>query len=135
MIRSLAAATLALTLASAAIAAQESTTPEAFESKLSYKTGKVALSGGMATITLPPSFRFLGEQDSRKLLVAWGNPPDASQGVLGMLVPSETSPLSEDGWAIVVSYEEDGFVNDQDARTLDYDKMLTQMQDETRENN
>jgi len=135
MIRSFAAAALALTLASATVAAQGSATPEELDSKLAYQTGKVQLSGGMATITLPPSFRFLGQQDSRKLLVAWGNPPEAGEGVLGMLVPSDSSPLSEDGWAIVVTYDEDGYVNDEDAKTLNYDKVLSQMQEETVENN
>ena len=131
MIRSFAAAALALTLASATVAAQGSATPEELDSKLAYQTGKVQLSGGMATITLPPSFRFLGEQDSRKLLVAWGNPPETAQGVLGMLVPSDVSPLSEDGWAIVVTYDDDGYVNDEDAKTLNYDKVLNEMQEQT----
>jgi len=131
MIRSFAAAALALTLASATVAAQGSATPEELDSKLAYQTGKVQLSGGMATITLPPSFRFLGQQDSRKLLVAWGNPPESAQGVLGMLVPSDVSPLSEDGWAIVVTYDDDGYVNDEDAKTLNYDKVLNEMQEQT----
>ena len=135
MIRPLAAAALALVLASATIAAQDPKTAEEFESKLDYKTGTVELSGGMATITLPESFRYLGEQDSRKLLVAWGNPPEAGAGVLGMLVPSEISPLSEEGWAIVITYDDDGYVNDEDAKTLDYDKILTEMQEQTAENN
>ena len=131
MIRSFAAAAVALTLASATIAAQGGATPEELDSKLAYQTGKVQLSGGMATITLPPSFRFLGEQDSRKLLVAWGNPPESAQGVLGMLVPADVSPLSEDGWAIVVTYDDDGYVNDEDAKTLNYDKVLNEMQEQT----
>jgi len=131
MIRSFAAAALALTLASATVAAQGSATPEELDSKLAYQTGKVQLSGRMATITLPPSFRFLGQQDSRKLLVAWGNPPESAQGVLGMLVPSDVSPLSEDGWAIVVTYDDDGYVNDEDAKTLNYDKVLNEMQEQT----
>jgi len=131
MIRSFAAAAVALTLASATIAAQGGATPEELDSKLAYQTGKVQLSGGMPTITLPPSFRFLGQQDSRKLLVAWGNPPESAQGVLGMLVPSDVSPLSEDGWAIVVTYDDDGYVNDEDAKTLNYDKVLNEMQEQT----
>ena len=135
MIRSFAAAALALTLASATIAAQGGATPDDPDSKLSYQTGKVQLSGGMATITLPPSFRFLGEQDSRKLLVAWGNPPETAQGVLGMLVPSDVSPLSEDGWAIVVTYDDDGFVNDEEAKTLNYDTVMSEMQEQTVANN
>ena len=130
MIRSFAAAALALTLASATIAAQRPS-PEELDAKLAYQTGKVQLSGGLATITLPPSFRFLGEPDSRKLLVAWGNPPESAQGVLGMLVPSDVSPLSEDGWAIVVTYDDDGYVNDEDAKTLNYDKVMNEMQEQT----
>ena len=135
MIRSFAAAVLSLTLGMATIAAQNSPTPEEFEAKLTYQTGTVQLPGGMASIKLPESFRYLGERDSYKVLVAWGNPPEAAKGVLGMLVPSDASPMSEDGWAIVITYDEDGYVNDEDAKTLDYAKMLTQMQEETSENN
>jgi uncharacterized membrane-anchored protein len=41
----------------------------------------------MATIRVPESFRFIGEEGSRRLLTeAWGNPPAAAEGVLGMLV-------------------------------------------------
>jgi uncharacterized membrane-anchored protein len=135
MFRTLAAAALAVTLATATMAAQDSLTPEEFESKLAYKTGTVQLSGGMATIKLPDSFRYLDEQDSRKLLVAWGNPPESAQDVLGMLVPSKISPLSEDGWAIVITYDEDGYVSDDDAKTLNFDKMLSEMQEQTAETN
>ena len=135
MFRTLAAAALAVTMATATMAAQDSLTPEEFESKLAYKTGTVQLSGGMATIKLPESFRYLDEQDSRKLLVAWGNPPEAGEGVLGMLVPSAVSPLSEDGWAIVITYDEDGYVSDEDAKTLNFDKMLGEMQEQTTETN
>jgi len=133
MYRLLAASALALMLAPATIAAQG--TKEDFESRLSYKTGTVPLSGGMATLKLPDSFRYLDAADSRKLLVAWGNPPESAQGVLGMLVPSGLSPLEDDGWAIVITYDEDGFVSDEDAKTLDYDKMLSEMQDQTTEAN
>ena len=135
MFRTLAAAALAVTMATATIAAQDSLTPEEFESKLAYKTGTVQLSGGMATIKLPGSFRYLDEQDSRRVLVAWGNPPESAQDVLGMLVPSDTSPLSEDGWAIVITYDEDGYVSDEDAKTLNFDKMLSEMQEQTTETN
>ena len=135
MFRTLAAAALAVTIATATMAAQDSLTPEEFESKLAYKTGTVQISGGMATIKLPESFRYLDEQDSRRVLVAWGNPPEAASDVLGMLVPSAISPLSEDGWAIVITYDEDGYVSDEDAKTLNFDKMLSEMQEQTTETN
>jgi uncharacterized membrane-anchored protein len=107
-------------------------TPEAFEAKLGYQTGTIALSGGMATLRLPESFRFIGPEGARRLLTeGWGNPPGASEGVLGMLIPTHASPLSDEGWGIVITYEEEGFVNDDDAASIDYAKLLKEMQEST----
>lgn len=106
-----------------------SETPEEFEAKLGYKTGTISLRGGVATLRLPTSFRFIGPEGSRRLLTeAWGNPPGTATSTLGMLIPSAISPLTADGWGIVITYEEDGFVNDNDAASIDYTKLLKQMQ-------
>jgi len=105
-------------------------TPEEFEAKLGYQTGTVTLAEGKTTIRLPPSFRFIGPEGSGRLLTeAWGNPPGAAQGVLGMLIPTSTSPLAAEGWGIVITYEEEGFVNDADAAGIDYDKMMKEMKE------
>lgn len=107
-------------------------TPEEFEAQLGYQTGTVSLPGGTATIRLPESFRFLGSEGSRRLLTeAWGNPPYTAEGVLGMLIPLELSPLSAEGWGIVITYEEEGYVNDDDAVEIDYEVLLKHMQEET----
>ena len=105
-------------LAVARLSAQEpkglSTTPEEFEAQLGYQTGTVHLANGMATIELPESFRFLDVKGSKRLLTeGWGNPAGAAQGVLGMLVPADVSPLTEEGWGIVITYDADGYVNDE----------------------
>src|SRR6185436_5123875 len=93
-----------------------SVTPEEFEAKLGYQTGTVTLTGGTATIRVPQSFRFLGTEGSQRLLTeGWGNPKEASEGVLGMLIPAAASPMSEEGWGIVITYDDDGYVNDDDA--------------------
>src|SRR5262249_30250830 len=39
------------------------------------------------------------------------------------------SPLASGGWGIVIEYEEEGYVNDNDASSIDYGKLLRQMQD------
>jgi uncharacterized membrane-anchored protein len=105
-------------------------TPEEFEAKLGYQTGTVTVSGGIATIRLPESFRFIGPEGSRRLLTqAWGNPPESAEGVLGMLIPTRLSPLADDGWGIVLTYDEDGYVNDKDAASIDYTKLLAEMQE------
>jgi uncharacterized membrane-anchored protein len=108
------------------------TTAEEFEAKLGYQTGEVTLKDGLATIRMPNSFRFLGPEGSRRLLTeGWGNPPEAADEVLGMLIPTSASPLSDEGWGIVITYDEDGYVNDSDAADINYDKLLEQMQEET----
>jgi uncharacterized membrane-anchored protein len=105
-------------------------TPEEFEARLGYQTGTVSLRGGMATIRLPKSFRFIGPEATRRLLIeAWGNPPGAAENALGMLIPTAASPLSTEGWGIVIEYEEQGYINDNDAAVIDYTKLLKQMQD------
>jgi uncharacterized membrane-anchored protein len=105
---------------------------EEFEAKLGYQTGTVTLGGGMATLRLPASFRFLGPEGARRLLTeGWDNPPDSAHRVLGMMIPAGTSPLAPEGWGIVIHYEEDGFVKDHDAASIDYAKMLKEMQDST----
>jgi uncharacterized membrane-anchored protein len=129
-----------LTLLVSGLAAQGpqglSSTAEEFEAKLGYQTGTVTLEGGMATIRLPASFRFIGPEGSRRLLTeAWGNPEGSADDVLGMLIPANLSPLAKEGWGIVVTYDEDGYVDDGDAAGINYDKLLKEMQDETREAN
>ncbi|HEX5110286.1 MAG TPA: DUF2167 domain-containing protein [Vicinamibacterales bacterium] len=115
---------------------QEESAKEAFEARLGYQTGTVTLKGGMATIRLPESFRFIGPEGSRRLLTeAWGNPPGSADDVLGMLIPSEVSPLSDEGWGVVITYDEDGYVDDKDAAGLDYTKLLKEMQEATVESN
>ncbi|HET8947682.1 MAG TPA: DUF2167 domain-containing protein [Candidatus Polarisedimenticolia bacterium] len=109
---------------------------EEFEAKLGYQTGTVTLEGGIATLRLPESFRFIGPEGSRRLLTeAWGNPPQAAQGVLGMLIPKEASPLGEDGWGVVITFDDSGYVDDKDAATMDYDKLLKDLQEGIRSEN
>lgn len=105
-----------------------------FESQLEYKRGRIVLPGGVATLDVPEGFRYLGPEQADKILVdAWGNPPGTK--TLGMLFPSDVSPLSEEGWGVVITYSEDGHVDDSDASGIDYDELLKQMKEDTAENN
>ncbi len=110
--------------------------PEAFDATLHYQTGTIALGDGLATVRVPASFRFLGREGSRRLVTqGWGNPPAAAAGVMGMLIPRDINPLARDGWGIIITYEEDGFVDDSDAASIDYDRLLEQLQKATRASN
>jgi len=111
-------------------------TAEEFEAKLGYQTGTVTLKGGLATIRLPETFRFLGPEGSRRLLTdGWNNPKGSADDVLGMLIPASVSPLSAEGWGIVVTFDEDGYVDDKGASSIKYDELLKQLQEGAREAN
>lgn len=112
-------------------------TAEEFEAGLGYVTGgTIPIKDGLATLNLPASFRYLGPEGSRRLLEdGWGNPKGSAEGVLGMLVPAEISPLTDSGWAVVITYEEEGYIDDKGAESIDYAKLMTQMQESTEEEN
>ena len=44
-----------------------------------------------------------------------------------MLVPANTSPVSREYWAVIISYEEQGYVKDKDVEKINYDDLLKQM--------
>jgi len=105
-----------------------------FEASLKWESGTVKVKDGLATIALPPRARFLGAKDAERVLTkAWGNPPD--EKTLGMIFPDSMGPFSPNGWAIVLSFSDDGYVKDDEAATLDYTKLLKEMQQSTQEEN
>jgi len=107
-------------------AAQE----EAVLAGLTRVHGSVTLPGANVTLKLGQRCYFLDAADARKVIVdAWDNPEDQAKGVLGMIFPTDKTPL-DDGWGAVVTYSDDGYVPDKDARTIDYDELLRQMRDD-----
>lgn len=138
MIRPLIAS--ALLLLGAFIPALHSQLPEEqltnlqkLEEKLNYQQGTIHLSGDLALLEVPSDFRYLNPADTATVLTQiWGNPP-GDQSILGMLVPANGKPSDEDSWGVIITYEEDGYVKDDEAAKLDYDDLLKTMQESTRE--
>lgn len=98
---------------------------------LQPQTGEIVLGNDLATLVVPDAFYFLDTGDAETVLVdLWGNIP--GQDVLGMLLPSEYSPLDLDSWAVTIDYTEDGYVSDDDAAEIDYNELLRDMQKDTR---
>jgi uncharacterized membrane-anchored protein len=105
-----------------------------FEESLTFQTGEIVLGDNLATLRIGEELRFLGPVDAKRVLVdLWGNPPGAEP--LGMLFPIDVSPASEAGWGVVVTYSDDGHVDDGDAADIDYDDLLEQMQADVRDEN
>ncbi|MEM9453172.1 MAG: DUF2167 domain-containing protein [Myxococcota bacterium] len=106
-----------------------------FDAQLSYRSGDIELADGLAVLRLGEDFRYLGPDDTHKVLVdGWSNPPGPK--TLGMIVPSTVSPLHPDqGWGVVITYAADGYVEDDEADDIDYDELLEQMQEATEADN
>jgi uncharacterized membrane-anchored protein len=121
-------------------AAQESTAPEtateenaAPQMQFDYRTGEIELPNKIATLHLGQSYRYLDPAETEKLLVGWGNQP--GNDTQGAIVPREVDPMSETGWAVILTYEDDGHIDDSDAAEINYDDMLKDMKAGTAENN
>lgn len=105
---------------------------QTFVSGLDYQQGLIKLPEAKATLNVPAGFYFLGPADARKVLVdAWGNPPETATGLLGMLFPSSMTPLDSESWGATITYLDEGYVADDDAKSLDYDAMLASMKEST----
>jgi uncharacterized membrane-anchored protein len=52
-----------------------------------------------------------------------------------MLVKDPEDILADESWAVVIAYEEDGYVSDEDADSIDYAAMLADMQASSLESN
>ena len=105
-----------------------------FLDSLHFQTGSITVDRAHATLDLSGGFRFLAGDDAQRVLSdLWGNPPD--EDVVGMLVPQGVSLVAKNAWVVVVSYSSDGYVSDSEASTIDYEKMMRDMQESARDSN
>jgi uncharacterized membrane-anchored protein len=96
---------------------------------LHFQEGDIKLGDGFAEVRLPDDFRFLGPDDAETVLTKlWNNPP-RKEKPLGLLVPAHGSPIDANSWAVILTYVKDGYVKDNDATSIDYAKLLKQMQE------
>ncbi|MFK5922796.1 MAG: DUF2167 domain-containing protein [Verrucomicrobiota bacterium] len=101
---------------------------DAILAKIKYQDGTIAIGEGLATINLPSAYRYVDGAGTEIVLnQLWGNPPSDAQP-LGMIVAAGFDPLSDEAWCVVIDYEEDGYVTDDDAESIDYSKLLKDMQ-------
>ena len=99
---------------------------------INRQNGTIKLNSAGAILNIPQSFYYLDQKDAKTVLVdIWGNPPD--QTTLGMIFPVAMTPFDADAWAVTLSYEEDGYVSDDDADDIDYNELLQQMKKDTQE--
>lgn len=101
-------------------------------SELKFKTeGTVSVASGKAQLKVPAGFKYLDAEQSHFVLEEfWGNPPQTNDG---MLFLADAELLDENNWAFIISYENEGHIDDSDAKDIKYDELLTQMKEDTKE--
>jgi uncharacterized membrane-anchored protein len=99
--------------------------PQTDGPELAYRTGDVELPNKIATLHLGTRFRYLDPAETEKLLVGWGNPPGSE--TQGAIVPASVEPFTDEGWAVILTYEDDGHVDDSEAAEIDYADLLKDM--------
>ena len=98
-----------------------------------YRTGDIVLPNKVATLRLGEKYRYLDPETASQLLQMWGNPPDNT--TQGAIYPADVHPLSEGGWAVFLTYLDEGHVDDADANKIDYDDLLKDMKKDTESSN
>lgn len=107
---------------------------DSINAAMKYETGIIKLSNGFANLNVPEGFKYLNAEQSNYILTdLWGNPPQT--GILGMLFPKNGGPYADSSYAFVITYDEMGYVKDDDADKINYDDMLKEMQKEEVEEN
>ncbi|HEU0014200.1 MAG TPA: DUF2167 domain-containing protein [Longimicrobium sp.] len=124
---------LLLTLAPYALLAQgTSVTPSPFES-IPWQDGPAtAAIGGESEITLPENCRFTGRDGARQFMIATENPPSGDE--LGVLV-CQPADEEESPWFVVFTFDESGYVRDDEGGSLDADALLASIRAGTEEGN
>ena len=125
-------AAFALVMTTATVTAQQGQPPQnvvTLAKSLKPQHGKIDLPGAKASLDLGSAYDFYGPADARTILVdIWGNPPENGEGMLGLVMPAGQSPLG-DSWGAVITFEETGFVADDDAAETDFNELMQQMQE------
>jgi len=131
------ALSLGVTTGSAWASADDAGVPREIQQlvdSLRFREGTVRLQDGDVALHLPTGYRFLGSQDAALVLEKlWDNPP--SPEVLGMVFPPGTGPIDDVSWAVVVTYEDSGYVSSEDAKSINYDEILQQMKSDAKQEN
>ena len=107
---------------------------DSLEATFKYQQGEIKFNNGIGTLTVPDGFRYLDVEQSRSVLEdMWGNPEDTT--VMGMILPQNRGVLADNSWAFIVTYEEMGYVKDDDADDIDYEELLEEMKTDAKTEN
>jgi uncharacterized membrane-anchored protein len=90
-----------------------------------YEQGTVRLKD-FAVLKIPGGFKYLdASQSSFVIEKVWGNPK--RDDVLGMIFPESEGPFTDSSFAFVVTFDQMGYVKDDDASDINYDDLAKEI--------
>jgi uncharacterized membrane-anchored protein len=108
---------------------------DSIENSFHYEYGTIYLDNGVGKLIIPKGFKYLSPEQAERVLVdIWGN-PKSDNLTLGLILPEKTGVLSDNSYVFNIQYDEIGYVEDDDADDINYDDLLTQMKEESVEQN
>jgi len=108
---------------------------DSIENSFHYEYGTILFENGVGKLTIPKGFKYLSPEQAERVLVdLWGNPKNDNL-TLGLLLPEKTGVMSNNSYVFNIQYDEIGYVKDDDADDINYDDLLTQMKEESVEEN
>lgn len=133
-------AAVALTICAAASPARAAGTPEQVKREIdtaARAANAVTVQGpkdipfaGQATFHLPQGYGFVPAAESKTLMEAMGN--RVGDGFIGLIIPIDDEKSS---WFVAASYNNSGYVKDDDAKEWKADEMLSTIRSGTEETN
>jgi len=125
-----------VTIASLSVPIAQGADQQAPVRPFDFRSGTFVIGDNLAILNTSGSYSYIGASEAKRFLTEfYGNPPSVAEGVLGLITPSDI-PLDAPGaYAIVIEFNDDGYVSDEDAAEIDYDDLLKQMQEGTKEGN
>jgi uncharacterized membrane-anchored protein len=107
---------------------------EKIEASFKYEKGKIKLTSGNGVLNVPKGFGFLDAKQAQYVIKdLWGNPEDPN--LLGAIVPEGKGITYSDSWLFTITYDPMGYVKDDDAKDVDYDDLLKEIQEDFKTNN
>lgn len=108
---------------------------DSINNTFTYSFNEIDIKNGLATLQVPGGYKFLDAEQSKRVLTdIWGNPP--SDDTLGLLFKVEGNPVGDDmSYAVEITYSDEGHIEDDDAKDIDYDDLLEEMQNDSDEIN
>jgi uncharacterized membrane-anchored protein len=99
---------------------------DSIDKSIDYKTGEVVV-GDMVKLAVPGGYKFIPADKANMIITdLWGNPK--RDDILGMVVKADYKPSEGSAWAFIVTYDESGYVKDEDADDIDYDDLKKDIQ-------